>query len=157
MGAGAPVYLVAVLEYLEVEALELAGKAARDIQKTRLVPCHIQLAVRNNEEFSKMFDIVTLANGGVMPNSHNFLLPKMAAALLTEIRDNSKGVRAWLGMHNSTEAAVSAPAVAAKRVQDEIKWKVLGNKIVDLQNQQRTLSHFKSKEVTRQVFDEMPH
>jgi histone H2A len=59
-----------------VQVLELAGNAARDNKKTRIVPRHIQLAVRNDEELSRLLGMVTIANGGVMPNIHNLLLPK---------------------------------------------------------------------------------
>lgn len=106
VGAGAPVYLSAVLEYLAAEVcetllitsqffffffeylllffildfwfqvLELAGNAARDNKKNRIVPRHIQLAVRNDEELSKLLGTVTIANGGVLPNIHQTLLPK---------------------------------------------------------------------------------
>ncbi|XP_030931639.1 probable histone H2A.3 [Quercus lobata] len=79
VGGGAPVYLAAVLEYLVTEVLELAGNAARDNKKTRIVPRHIQLAVRNNEELSKLLVSVTITNGGVLPNIHNMLLPKKAS------------------------------------------------------------------------------
>ena len=76
VGAGAPVYLAAVLEYLCAEILELAGNAARDKKKTRIVPRHIQLAVRNDEELNKLLGSVTIAGGGVLPNIHAVLLPK---------------------------------------------------------------------------------
>ena len=76
IGAGAPVYLAAVLEYLAAEILELAGNASRDNKKQRIVPRHIQLAVRNDEELNKLLHDVTIANGGVLPNIHSTLLPK---------------------------------------------------------------------------------
>ncbi|XP_078415445.1 histone H2A-like [Cetorhinus maximus] len=50
VGAGAPVYLGAVLEYLTAEILKLAGDAAQDNKKTHIIPHHLQLTIRNDEE-----------------------------------------------------------------------------------------------------------
>ena len=76
IGSGAPVYLAAVLEYLSAEILELAGNAARDNKKARIVPRHLQLAVCNDEELNRLLSGVTIAAGGVLPNINAVLLPK---------------------------------------------------------------------------------
>nr|XP_003227926.1 PREDICTED: histone H2A, sperm-like [Anolis carolinensis] len=79
IGVGASVYLTAVLEYLTAEILELAGNAAHENKKQRIVPRHIQLGVRNDDELNKLFAHVTIAEGGVLPNIRAELVPKKTA------------------------------------------------------------------------------
>ncbi|KAH7549757.1 hypothetical protein JRO89_XS13G0077500 [Xanthoceras sorbifolium] len=69
-------YSRAVEDELCLTVLELAGNAVRDNKKNRIVPRHVQLAVRNDEELSKLLGTVTIANGGVLSNIHQNLLPK---------------------------------------------------------------------------------
>ena len=76
VGAGAPVYIAAVLEYLAAEVLELAGNAAKDNKKSRIIPRHILLAVRNDEELNKLMRNTTIVSGGVLPNIHEELVRK---------------------------------------------------------------------------------
>ncbi|KHN70726.1 Histone H2AX [Toxocara canis] len=72
----AAVYLSAVVEYLSAEILELSGNACRDNKRKRLVPRHILLAVKNDEELDRMCSKVTIRQGGVLPFVHPVLFAK---------------------------------------------------------------------------------
>lgn len=76
ISAVAPVYLAAVLEYLVAEVVELAGNAARQNRKRRIIPRHILLAIANDEELHRLLKGVTISMGGVLPNIEPALLIK---------------------------------------------------------------------------------
>merc|ERR1719511_446315 len=80
LGASGSVYMAAVMEYITAEILELAGNVAKDQKKQRIIPRHIQLAIRNDEELNKYMSNVTITGGGVLPNIHAVLLPKKPTA-----------------------------------------------------------------------------
>lgn len=76
--------------------MELAGNAARDNKKNRIIPRHLLLAIRNDEELGKLLSGVTIAHGGVLPNINPVLLPKRtgkAAAGDTEGKSPVKGTK----------------------------------------------------------------
>jgi len=64
-----------VLEYLAAEILELAGNAAKDNKKSRIIPRHILLAIRNDEELNRLMVNTTISDGGVLPSINPNLLP----------------------------------------------------------------------------------
>ena len=73
---GAGIFAAAILEYLCAEVVELAGNACRDNKRKTINPRHLMLAVRNDEELSKLFAHAIIPGGGVLPNVHAVLLPK---------------------------------------------------------------------------------
>jgi histone H2A len=75
LGAGAPVYLAAVLEYVTSEILELSGNIARDHKKRRILPRHVLLAIRNDDEINKVLSRVIIPSGGAIPNNYWAYLP----------------------------------------------------------------------------------
>merc|ERR1719460_2471092 len=60
LALGGSIYFTAVVEYIAAEILELAGNSCADQGKNRIVPRHIQLAIRNDEELSKYMNHVTI-------------------------------------------------------------------------------------------------
>ncbi|KAJ7504514.1 histone-fold-containing protein [Mycena galericulata] len=73
--AASAVYLAAVLEYLMAELLELAGNCARDNQRVRIIPRHLLLAIRNDNELDVLLKRVVIYQGGVVPFIHKSLIP----------------------------------------------------------------------------------
>lgn len=95
IGTGSAVYLAAVLEYLAAEVLELAGNAARDNRRQRVIPRHIMMAVRSDAELSELFKNVTIAEGGVLPFIHNVLLPKRSNKRSSQNSGSSGNSKEW--------------------------------------------------------------
>ncbi|XP_022873900.1 histone H2AX-like [Olea europaea var. sylvestris] len=83
------VYLFIDFECLADEVLELAGNEARDKKRNRIAPRHKQLAVRNDEELSKLLGNV-MQMVGVLTNINQYLLPKTAARKEKEIGSASQ-------------------------------------------------------------------
>lgn len=50
-----------VLKIMPQTKMLISGNAARDNKKTRIIPRHLQLAIRNDEELNKLLSGVTIA------------------------------------------------------------------------------------------------
>ena len=75
-GKGAAIGIAAVMEYLVAEIMEVAGETCKDMKKIRIVPRHIELAVRNDSELGRMFSKTSFANAGVTPYINPVILAK---------------------------------------------------------------------------------
>ncbi|KQK11794.1 hypothetical protein BRADI_2g62450v3 [Brachypodium distachyon] len=113
VGFGAPVFLAAVLEYLAAEVLELAGNAATDNKRKSIMPRHLLLAIRNDDELGKLLAGVTIAHGGVLPNIHSVLLPKRAAEKAAAADDEKESQ--W---PKKKKTVAKKPAAAAEDAAD---------------------------------------
>lgn len=71
IGAGAPVYLAAVLQYLTEEIVTLAeAQMKKDVSNTkkkeRITPRHIMLAIKSDPELAQLFSGGQFCSAGVM-------------------------------------------------------------------------------------------
>jgi histone H2A len=76
VGRGAALFMAGVLEYLTAEILELAGSFAIDSHRKRIIPRHIELAIRSDDEFNFLLRKTTIPSAGVLPSIPSQLLPK---------------------------------------------------------------------------------
>ena len=75
-GVSAGVFMAAVLEYLCAEILEIAGDHCLASKRRTIQPKNINLAIRSDNELSKLVAHSTMYQGGVLSNVDSRLLPK---------------------------------------------------------------------------------
>ncbi|XP_053682213.1 histone H2A-beta, sperm-like, partial [Sabethes cyaneus] len=77
IGAGASVYLTAVMQYVTSEILELAGNNALNSGKKRIIPRHVLLAIQLDAELKRVLTNVTIPQSGIVPQLQALInLPK---------------------------------------------------------------------------------
>lgn len=76
ISSGAPVFLAAALEYLTAEILDIALQVAKDNVRQRIVPRHILIAVREDDELNLLLKHIDISNAGAMAYIHSFLVPR---------------------------------------------------------------------------------
>ena len=76
LGGSAGAFMAAVLEYLTAEICELAGGICERAKKKTIMPKHINLGIRSDDELNKLMCEVTIAAGGKMPYIAPQLLKK---------------------------------------------------------------------------------
>lgn len=74
----APVFLAAVIEYIAVEILNVSSLQAQESSKSRITVRHMELGIRNDPDFSRLFERLNLKflGSGFTPGIHKELLVK---------------------------------------------------------------------------------
>jgi histone H2A len=76
VGKSAGAFMAAVLEYLTAEILELAGDLMHDQGKKIIMPRHINLGIRQDEELAKLVSHILIHEGGQVANINHALIPE---------------------------------------------------------------------------------
>ncbi|XP_044279132.1 histone H2A-beta, sperm-like [Varanus komodoensis] len=69
VGAGASVYMAAVLQYLTYDIVDIAGKIAESDHKRRIAPRHLQQAISSDSELHCLLGGIVLPQGKAPPKS----------------------------------------------------------------------------------------
>lgn len=88
------VFMAAILEYMTAELLELAGNVTTDNKKKRIIPRHIMLAIRNDDEIEKFIGRnagVVLPSSGTNVKIAHALVQKNAHSMPESYWNNTAG------------------------------------------------------------------
>lgn len=66
--------MAGVLEWLTAEILEPAANICEERKRKTIAPNHINLAIRNDEEFNMLMCETVIASGGKVPSINEFFL-----------------------------------------------------------------------------------
>lgn len=128
LNATAAVFMAAVLQYLCVEILIVAGALCTSEKKKRITPHHLNLAVKGHEfvELGQLLGKVTIAHGGVKSHIHRALYSKSMEARakkrdITEakakaaVKIQAQARRIAAKKVSKAKAKANKPAAAAKK------------------------------------------
>ena len=76
--------MAGVLQYLSEEILELSGKMCVQHKRSTIQPQHINLALRSDEELSKMIFMSQISEGGQLSHIDDRLQQGKAAKVIKE-------------------------------------------------------------------------
>lgn len=75
MGKSAGAFMAGVLQYITEELCELSGDMCESRKRKTISPEHLNLAIRSDNELAKLMYMSTIAQGGMLPNVNEFLVP----------------------------------------------------------------------------------
>ncbi|XP_014462495.1 histone H2A-beta, sperm [Alligator mississippiensis] len=75
IGAGAPVYMAAVAQYLTYEIIDVTGKVTKHSKNHQISQQHLQLAIQSNKDLKKVLEVANISQGWVPPQSDPLPVP----------------------------------------------------------------------------------